>query len=65
MKDGTTGGFGPLGNCVTWIFGHKVAALGLVPKWLISAIARAIRKTSKLVPSRNSVLRYNKNFAPI
>ena len=47
-----------------WFLGHKIAALGLVPKWFISAIDMVIRNTPEVVSSENSVRRYNKNFAP-
>ena len=58
-------GFEASGGFVTRFLGHKVAALSLVPKCLISPIDMAIRKTPELAPSPNSVRRNNKMFAPI
>ena len=47
-----------------WFWGHKIAALGLVPKWFISAIDMVMRNASLMVSYGNSVRRYNKFFAP-
>ena len=62
---GTIIEFGASGGFVTWFLDHKVAALSLVQKCFVSPIDMAIRNTSKLALSHNSVRRNNKMFAPI